>query len=339
MAAPARAPKSADARIPCPLCGGPIHPIAGRCKHCKADLSALRGARPAAQASLPSLIANGQHQVQMGAPQPMNGHANGVHVPSPYVPPSPHAPVPPNGNGHAPYAPGSPSTAAYVPQAAPLPLPVQDGSQPILPPRPTGRMYAAAATGTAWWKSWPLIVIILAALAIVTAVVLMVWPPGGSSDKGQAKGSLAPPPAPERMDTNPLPPSPPPPRTGDPWNNQGNNGGSAAPNIDIPDDPDPGASTDPGYGGNLTGTGAIMMGMMRHACDRAAACGPLDSTLKDYCEMTKSMTKSAPPASCPAAKRCFDTIDAMSCGSGFDDITALSAVMYKFQDCVEAMSC
>src|SRR5262245_22573179 len=44
-----------DARIPCPLCGGLIHPIAGRCKHCKADLSAYRAARPAASAPLPAL--------------------------------------------------------------------------------------------------------------------------------------------------------------------------------------------------------------------------------------------------------------------------------------------
>src|SRR5690242_1654723 len=44
-----------DARVPCPLCGGLVHPIAGRCKHCKADLGAYRAARPAASAPLPAL--------------------------------------------------------------------------------------------------------------------------------------------------------------------------------------------------------------------------------------------------------------------------------------------
>ncbi len=26
-------------RVPCPLCKAPIHPIAGRCRHCRADLT------------------------------------------------------------------------------------------------------------------------------------------------------------------------------------------------------------------------------------------------------------------------------------------------------------
>lgn len=36
-------PAVADVRVSCPACGGPIHPIAGRCKHCRADLVAARG--------------------------------------------------------------------------------------------------------------------------------------------------------------------------------------------------------------------------------------------------------------------------------------------------------
>src|SRR3954467_7054898 len=57
MAAAARPgpPDARDARVPCPLCGGLVHPIAGRCKHCKADLSTYRAARPAASAPLPAL--------------------------------------------------------------------------------------------------------------------------------------------------------------------------------------------------------------------------------------------------------------------------------------------
>src|SRR5580704_1213152 len=45
-----------EARVACPMCGGLIHPVAGRCKHCKEDLSATRVGRPAAQAPLPPLL-------------------------------------------------------------------------------------------------------------------------------------------------------------------------------------------------------------------------------------------------------------------------------------------
>jgi hypothetical protein len=181
----------------------------------------------------------------------------------------------------------------------------------------------------------------------------MVLPPG-SRDKGVSnKSGLAPPPAPERMDTNPLPPSQPsPPRACDPWSN--GNGGAPktdplpkrTPDIDIPDDPDPdtapsggGAGSPTGPFGNLGGSGAIMMSMMRHACDRAASCGPLDSTLKSYCEMAKTIPTAPPSSACPAAKRCLDHIDEISCSTKFDDVGALLALTYKLQDCVEAQSC
>lgn len=45
-------------RVPCPLCGGAIHPVAGRCKHCKQDLLAHRGGSGAvASSALPRLAA------------------------------------------------------------------------------------------------------------------------------------------------------------------------------------------------------------------------------------------------------------------------------------------
>ncbi len=45
MAAVARSPEPPDpvqARVPCPFCGGPLHPVAGRCKHCKQDVGTHR---------------------------------------------------------------------------------------------------------------------------------------------------------------------------------------------------------------------------------------------------------------------------------------------------------
>ncbi len=65
MAAPAR-PGISEARVPCPLCGGLIHPVAGRCKHCKEDLTSFRAGRPQAAAVLPSLVSNGHGKASNG---------------------------------------------------------------------------------------------------------------------------------------------------------------------------------------------------------------------------------------------------------------------------------
>jgi hypothetical protein len=45
-------PAVADVRVSCPACGGPIHPIAGRCKHCRTDLVAARGGATGAQGTM-----------------------------------------------------------------------------------------------------------------------------------------------------------------------------------------------------------------------------------------------------------------------------------------------
>jgi hypothetical protein len=302
------------------MCGGLIHPIAGRCKHCKHDLTTVRGARPAAVASLPSLIAQQTQQ----APRV---HANGLN----------------GSNGHAPQA-------AYVdmrPMQQIVPAAtVVDNAQSILPPRPTGRMQASSQR-SAWWKSWPLIVIVLAGIAIVVAVVLMVWPPGKTDHAGApSQGRLAPAPAPERMETNPLPPpSAKTPTQPDPWAPKPNDPPPPAP--DDPADPDDslkdpfsGGGGSGGTFGGLNGTGAVIMSMMRHACDRATTCGVSDDRIKQYCQMVKDMPATPPPASCAnAAKKCFEHIDQMSCSAGFDDLQDVTAVTYKFKDCVEAMSC
>jgi hypothetical protein len=311
------------------MCGGLIHPIAGRCKHCKHDLTTVRGARPAAVASLPSLIAQ-----QAQAPRAHANGMNGVHGG--------------NGlNGSNGHAPGAYVEMRPMQQIVPAAT-VVDNANPILPPRPTGRMQASASQRSSWWKSWPLIVIVLAGIAIVVAVVLMVWPPGKKDVGAPSQGRLAPAPAPERMETNPLPPpsakTPTTPQPNDPW--------APRPSDPVPppDDPtvDPDDSLkDPFSGGGsggtfggLNGTGAVIMSMMRHACDRATTCGVSDDRIKQYCQMVKDMPATPPPASCAdAAKKCFDHIDQMSCSAGFDDLQDVTAVTYKFKDCVEAMSC
>ena len=311
-------PQPTDARMPCPVCRAPIHPIAGRCKHCKTDLATLRQVRPAAGAALPALAAS-----------------------TPAArPPPPQVVVP--------------VAAAYG--ANGMVTITDDPSQPILPPRPTGRMGTATVSKRPAWRSWPVIVIMLATVAIVAAVVLMAFPPGGAAaDTGTPGGKrgLEPPPAPEHMDQNPLVPGAPhskltppaPPATPDPL----------PPPRHTPDplpvDPDPDPDPFAGLGLHGGGRGAVgklfngasgigMMGaVLKHGCERMKQCGSTADTIRMTCDLTlRSLPQQAVP-SCPAAQRCLDRVDQMSCGATGDDMTVILGLMTSLQDCVEAMSC
>ncbi len=277
-------PGVAEARVPCPLCGGLIHPVAGRCKHCKQDLSALRAGRPAAAAPLPAL--------QLGA-----------------------API---------------AVPAVVKDA---------GSQPILPPRPTATRATTPEPRTA---RWPMVVIALAVIAIAGAVVIMVWPQHDPS----SQHTLQPPPAPERMDTDPMPQ----PGAADPW---GNN----APHSQVvprsTPDPIPAQPPQPpdddqqfGFGGNVWGnaTGALggggspdfMFAAMGHACQKLKTCPNADDSLKSLCDVYAQFPPTAPPPNCASAQRCLEAIDNMSCSqTGFGSPLA---VVNMFQDCTQAIT-
>lgn len=331
MAVAAR-PGPSDARVPCPLCGGLIHPIAGKCKHCKADLTPHRTARPAANAPLPALH-----------PAPgSNGHANG-HV-----------------NTHTPHPP--------VAHAIPVPVVAGGASQPVLPPRPTGQSYPTEPRASGW-RSWPVLVIILATLAIVAAVVLMVWPAQGGRRDLDGKHSMAIPPAPERMQTEPdvrpqpqatSPIVPAPPQSGatqDPWTNPADpppadpNAGAGATDDDDHDHDD-NASIDPfalphprapSVPPNrrhipLNGTGAVWFAIAEHMCRKLDQCGTDDPIGKRACTKI-SRGQVPPPVGCPAADRCLQHIDTMSCGSMDIGLAQLSLLLNQFRDCTDALSC
>ncbi|MDX2093975.1 MAG: hypothetical protein SFX73_39440 [Kofleriaceae bacterium] len=314
--------------MPCPQCGGFVHPIAGRCKHCKTDIAALRAARPAAAAALPAL-----RQGIEAAPAP--------------VPASPYAP-----HGSAPVAqPVAPPVFAVAIGA--------DAARPILPPRPTGRMDATAPKRSLL-RNWPVIVIVLASLAIATAVALMVIPPAGTAKADSRR--LAPPPAPERMETNPLPPPSsngnvvPPKSSGiDPWSKGNPNAQPVPPDDDAdmldPDDPsaDPfangggnnGGTFDPfgSLGGNplaqLGGLGMqdqFMFTVMGHVCSRAKSCGT--TQLTPMCDVVDQLGGGKAP-SCAAGQRCLAKIDQLDC-----DVLSLQNVLGASalaQDCMEAI--
>jgi len=353
MAAVTR-PGPADARVPCPLCGGLIHPIAGRCKHCKGDLRAMRTARPAAGATLPALGSTGA-----ASPAPANGNASGLAAAARQsAAAAPQAPQPPQ---QQPPPPPSASLVQAVAAAAPIPLAIHAGpadSVPILPPRPTGRYPAPAPRAS--WKSWPVIVIILAVIAIVAAVVLMLFPPGGAPNDGTNDGTRnSGQPAPDRMNTNPAPATPrqPPSTSPDPWSRRGGPGagsaGSAAPgqppttddrDIDDPSVDDALASRDPlsrrgGLGGRGLGSPAtdMLYSIFKHACSRVSACSTSNQKLDDFCEQL-AVRPPVPPPSCAAATRCLRSIDRVSCDS-FDDVQSILQLQDKLSDCMDAMSC
>jgi hypothetical protein len=225
--------------------------------------------------------------------------------------------------------------------AAPLPQMIAQARAevvPILPPRPNHSAYALPKQRS-MWKSWPMLVIVLASIAIVVAVVFMFWPP--SADAG--KRVLQPPPAPERMETNPLPP----PGQGnsngaDPWG--GSSGGHSQADPPPRQTPDPPtAHNDPNDllspFGNVAGTGSdVMSALLAHACKKMKSCPSAgdDDLLANACDALAMMGQSTAPPTCDAAKRCFDAIDKMDCTDAFGG-NPMAAVA-SMQACTTAMT-
>jgi hypothetical protein len=228
--------------------------------------------------------------------------------------------------------------------AVPIAMRTDEGSQPILPPRQTARMQASGTHQPTTWKSWPVVVIGIAVIAIIVAVILMVWPPGETT-KADAK-TLAPPPAPERMDTNPSP------STGngpsgsvDPWKNNPGAAPDPAPSQPAPptvpdiDDIKPPDLADPFRSGG--GTASAQLGMttaiLKRACERLSSCPSPDSTMKMFCDQARTTLPNTPAPTCSAAQRCLSKVDTLPC----DDLDAAGAMgmLQGVQDCIEALSC
>lgn len=331
MAATARPPGLGDARVPCPLCGGLIHPVAGRCKHCKEDLTQFRAGRPQAAATLPSL----------------NGRA--ITAPSALHAPPPIAAPP---TGYAPPAQTGTATngQATTLTAAPIAINAREGSQPILPPRQTGSWRANEKPASSLLRSWPIVVIGVAVLAIVTAVVIMVLP---QDKKTSGKKIGAPPPAPERMDVDPTNPKSsqltPPKSQDDPWADDQTTPPAPhaqvhpqAPMTPDPLTPDPN-STDPNdifgqLGGGLgAGGSGVMVAAFDKMCTKLKGCGDADPSISSICDQFSAFRQAMPqmPTSCAAAQKCLQQIDNFSCTN--DTVNLVTAV-YAIQDCKDAIT-
>jgi hypothetical protein len=303
-----------EVRVPCPQCGGLVHPVAGRCKHCKANLSTGRSSATAPTA-LPALGA---------------------------------APARPPIEGTAAVTRGA-DEAATAPRLGARPAPVA----PVLPPAPVPRGGRAGG----WSQQWPIVVIVVAVCAIVAAIAIMVWPEHHADPGATTRGGLPPPPAPERMDTDPSAtaptapgnPTPPPatappgitPPSNDPWSSRG--GPSTSPPVPIPRAPDvdPADPSDPGdplpslkdlpLGASSFSTMAV-----EKLCTRLTTCQQLDSSV---CALFSAGGATAPPANCPAAQQCLDAIDHLDCNGRQFDTAALMTLFFNMKSCADALRC
>lgn len=312
-----------DARIPCPLCGDLIHPIAGKCKHCKADLTAYRPTRPVASAPLPAL-------------SPPAAPGNGQIAPAPIALGAPVVPVGP---------------AAY------------DATQPVLPPRPTAPTHASPSARPAWrsWPIFVIVIAMMAIVAAVVLMVWparrndgkRALPPPAPERMNTRTPLVTP-------DIQPQPPPQPPPSSVDPWSMrpadpQDPGAMLAAPNgpsgASDPDDPkldpddaiDPFASPDPRpshrYRPTPGASDAMELAMMAHLCRKLIQCGTPGAQMHGQARRTCFLVSRMPaarPRGCPAARRCLGRIDALTCQV---DTLQVGMLLMQSSDCMEATRC
>jgi hypothetical protein len=200
-------------------------------------------------------------------------------------------------------------------------------------------------------------------------VVLMVWPTRGHD----AKRALKPPPAPERMDTQTPPVTPkidapatpprPPQGSADPWGMRTPDRQAPRAALDDPDDsnapsgPDhahasadpvdqdldaldpfatPRGSASPRRRLSLNRTGIVVLAVESHLCRKLADCGHVDIWVRRACGSVPSVPD-VRLASCPAAQRCLERIDAMTCTTQLDP--AQMTRLLRLTDCLDAMHC
>jgi hypothetical protein len=301
----------------CPVCRGEIHAIAGRCKHCKADLVELR--ERAARAA--------------------RAHAMGAVVPPPR-PPMPAAPVQPApvqaatvqaATVQAATVQVTPPTAAAPPPAMEVATPATststwvDAAPPTIsgtppmgtpevapspPPalaEPWQQMYAEAGPPgrSSWSRRWPLVVSAVALLAIGISIGMLAerWRHGrNEGEDGRVKSAATRPhQVPDHMPL-PLLPGPGEPRPIDP-DSQADPGlggqvapgpvapGQVAPGPVVPSPANPGSrfgmGSDPTPGAPGDDAGAFRTftaSLTESLCKTLSECGVIDSATQSVCQ-------------------------------------------------------
>jgi hypothetical protein len=286
-------------RVQCPACGGQIHSVASRCKHCRMDLRAAgTRARAIPLTALPSL------DVAVG----------------------------PTGSN-------TPSTGATTGPAKAHQRDVQWAANVVALPSSEVVQRGAAAERKPWWRHWPMAVIILALLAIGYSIYLLAVPPSSLSGRSKRVNMPAHSDTDTNMDTNPLPekiaPPPPPMPNGnppppavvpfDPWS------GAPDPDIDVAPSPKPLDDDSPGP----TSATAFAVTLTEKLCRKLATCGNVSSS---DCKIVSTIVKPLAQVQCAVntskAKSCFEAIDQIGCGDG-----DLAAMMPILQTCLGALDC
>jgi hypothetical protein len=304
---------SAEPRTACPVCGGSIHPIAGKCKHCKTDLVKLRRQQQAAAGTPPPA------RTPFGVPTPVR---------APTAPPGVIA-APMNGSHSSP-----------VPMAAPV---VISAPVPAIDP-----YVAPEVQRSAWSRSWPIVVAVIAAGAIVVSVILLLT---GGNKRDPKVDRVIPPPAPDRMNTDPLP--------SDPWNGAtpGGGSGNTFPSAPDPSQPTPPAPPPAPSGGGPTASSApapeqFNIAMFGAICARLSSCGA-DASAKTACdELTQAASQFADSdlkdkiarGECTydrdKASSCMSMLQHIPCSQGQGaDIGQISNIINGVSDCGAAIAC
>jgi len=251
----------------CPVCRGEIHAIAGRCKHCKADLVDLRErASRAARAQAIGAVVPPPPPAQMAA----------VHI----TPPTAAVPPPPMES--------PPATSTWV--DAPPP-PMSSGTPPMGTPEVGPPAYAdawqqsamPAPSRSSWSRRWPLLVSAVALLAIGISIGMLAerWRQGrsGSEDGRVKSASTRPHQIPDNMPL-PLLPGPGAPKQIDPDQSV-----PAVPDQ-VPSPANPGSR----FGGSDPSAGdagafkTFTASLTDSLCKKLSECGVIDSTTQSVCQ-------------------------------------------------------
>jgi hypothetical protein len=302
-----------DGRVPCPQCGGLIHPIAGKCKHCKADLASYRAARPAANAALPAL-----GQPTVGQPAVL-------------------------GNGHPPHAP--------IAHAVPLPVAAQTVLPQL--PSGRAHTASTGSAWRSWPVLVIVVATLAIVAAVVLMAwppsrgrdgKRALQPPPAPERMDTQTPPVTPKidaPQPHAVAPAPRDPWAPPAPQADP---PADPGAQSDPSSATDDDPraliDPFAQPSPrtrGHRARAPFGGMVELAMTQRICRKLVQCGTSDSTLKTTCEAIANLP-APPPTGCPAAERCLRHIDAMGCSSQ-PDALQLGMLLMQFRDCAEAERC
>jgi hypothetical protein len=319
-----------DARIPCPVCGQHIHPVAGRCKHCKTDLVKLREQRGVRAPRLDPATLAAAASYTPGA--------------SPFAPPPTVAPMQP-----LPLAPGPGGPVAGGPLPVEPALAGLPDAAPTLVDLPAAYGDAAAiAPQSTWSRRWPVLVVALAGAAILLCAYLLLFAngDGGATTPTTLPRPAGAMPAPDRMDTSPARPVPVPTPRGqapstptDPWGS--------------PDDPPPPDLDDPlargGSGPRSAPTAEqFPLALMDTVCDRLNSCN-LDDLLGgvDVCPLLR-LDGEARAADVRAgkctydpdrARKCLDAVSRIQCDGSISDIDGMARMLADGPECLQALVC